>query len=118
MSVDLAIPAEDALFRYSLGTFAAGSHTVVATHTGATGTEVYFDFLELASPSTDLPVVPSQPVVTLATDWDTLHCISLPPERTAWMLKSLNFVGRANHYVGALWFYELVRSGMFTRRLR
>ncbi len=63
------------------------------------------------SPSTDLPVVPSQPVVTLATDWDTLHCISLPPERTAWMLTSLNFVGRANHYVGALWFYELVRVG-------
>ena len=61
--------------------------------------------------STDLPVVPSQQVVTLATDWDTLHCISLPPERTAWMLKSLNFVGRANHYVGALWFYELVRVG-------
>ena len=88
-----------------------GSHTVVATHTGAAGTEVYFDFLELAVPSADLPVVASQPVVTLATDWDTLHCISLPPERTAWMLTSLNFAGRANHYVGALWFYELVRVG-------
>jgi hypothetical protein len=111
VSVDLAIPAEDTLFRYSLGTFAAGSHTVVATHTGANGTEVYFDFLELASPSADLPVVHSQSIVTLATDWDTLHCISLPPERTAWMLRSLNFAGRANHYVGALWFYELVRVG-------
>ncbi len=111
VSVGLAIPAEDTLFRCSLGTFAAGSHTVVATHTGAGGTEVYFDFLELVVPSTDLPVIASQPVVTLATDWDTLHCISLPPERTAWMLKSLNFVGRANHYVGALWFYELVRVG-------
>jgi len=111
VSVDLEISAEDTLFRYSLGTFATGSHTVLARHTGAIGTEVYFDFLELASPSVDLPVVPSQPVVTLATDWDTLHCISLPPERTAWMLKSLNFVGRANHYVGALWFYELVRVG-------
>ena len=110
-SVNLAIPGEDALFRYSLGTFAVGSHTVVATHTGAAGTEVYFDFLELAAPTADLPVVPSQPLVTLATDWDTLHCISLPPERTAWMLTSLNFVGRANHYVGALWFYELVRAG-------
>jgi len=111
VSIDLAIPAEDTLFRYSLGTIAGGSHTVIATHTGAAGTEVYFDFLELAAPSTDLPVVGNQPVVTLATDWDTLHCISLPPERTAWMLTSLNFAGRANHYVGALWFYELVRVG-------
>jgi hypothetical protein len=85
-----------------------GSHTVVATHTGATGTTVYFDFLELACPTTDLPVVQSQPGVTLATDWDTLHCISLPAERTAWILTSLNFIGKANHYVGALWFYELV----------
>jgi hypothetical protein len=84
---------------------------VVATHTGAAGTEVYFDFLELAVPSADLPVIQSQSVVTLATDWDTLHCISLSPERTAWMLASLNFAGRANHYVGALWFYELTRVG-------
>ena len=111
VSVDLAIPAEDTLFRYSLGTFAVGAHAVMATHTGAAGTEVYFDFLELAVPSADLPAVESQPVITLATDWDTLHCISLPPERTAWMLKSLNFTGRANHYVGALWFYELARIG-------
>jgi hypothetical protein len=81
------------------------------THGGAAGTAVYFYFLELASPSTDLPVAPSQPVITLATDWDTLHCISIPGERTAWMLKSLGFNGRANHYVGALWFYELVRIG-------
>jgi len=111
ITIHLGIPAEDALIRHPMGTFGAGAHTFQLTHTGATGTEVYFDFLELASPSNDLPVVPSQPVVTLATDWDTLHCISLPPERTAWMLKSLNFVGRANHYVGALWFYELARIG-------
>ncbi|MEO8050534.1 MAG: hypothetical protein ABI833_08985, partial [Acidobacteriota bacterium] len=109
--INVAIPVEDTLFRYSLGTLAAGAHTVTATHTGATGTEVYFDFLELASPTADLPVVENQSVVTLATDWDTLHCISIPPERTAWMLKSLHFTGRANHYVGALWFYELVRIG-------
>jgi hypothetical protein len=111
VSVNLAIPGEDVLFRYSLGTFGVGAHTVAATHVGASGTGVYIDFLELASPSTNLPVVASQPVVTLATDWDTLHCISLPPERTAWMLTSLNFAGRANHYVGALWFYELARVG-------
>ena len=111
VAVNLAIPAEDVLFRYPLGSFAVGSHTVMATHTGATGTTVYFDFLELACPTTDLPVVQSQSGVTLATDWDTLHCISLPPERTAWILTSLNFTGRANHYVGALWFYELAAVG-------
>ena len=110
-TVNLGIPGEDALFRFPVGTFAAGAHTVVATHAGAAGTAVYFDFLELASPATDLPVAPSQPVITLATDWDTLHCISIAGERTAWMLKSLGFIGRANHYVGALWFYELVRIG-------
>jgi len=37
VSVNLAMPAEDALFRYSLGVFTAGSHTVVATHSGARG---------------------------------------------------------------------------------
>ena len=79
---------------------------------------IYFDFFELASAASDLPVVAIQAGVTLATDWDTLHCISLPPERTAWMLKSLGFIGRANHYVGALWFYELTRVGMCMRRLR
>lgn len=110
-TVNMGIPAEDALFRFLAGNFSAGSHTVVVTHTGAATTEVYFDFLELASPATDLPVVQDQSVVTLATDWDTLHCISIAPERTAWMLRSLGFLGRANHYVGALWFYELIRIG-------
>ena len=109
--VHTGVPGEDALFRYSLGSFGVGSHTVVLTHAGAAGTAIYFDFFELASAASDLPVVATQVGVTLATDWDTLHCISLPPERTAWMLKSLGFVGRANHYVGALWFYELTRVG-------
>ncbi len=27
------------------------------------------------------------------------------------MIDSLGFTGRQNHYVGALWFYELVRTG-------
>ena len=111
VSVNMGIPGEDALFRYSLGSFGVGSHTVVATHAGAAGTAVYFDFLELASAASDLPVVQSQAGITLATDWDTLHCLSIAPERTAWMLKSLGFIGRANHYVGALWFYELARVG-------
>jgi len=111
VSVNMGIPGEDALFRYSLGSFGVGSHTVVATHAGAAGTAVYFDFLELASAASDLPVVQSQAGITLATDWDTLHCLSIAPERTAWMLKSLGFIGRANHYLGALWFYELARVG-------
>jgi hypothetical protein len=111
VAVNMGIPGEDALFRYSLGSFGVGSHTFAATHTGAAGTALYFDFLELTFPASDLPVVRSQAGITLATDWDTLHCISIAPERTAWMLKSLGFIGRANHYVGALWFYELVRTG-------
>ncbi len=49
--------------------------------------------------------------VTLATDWDTDHSIAIPAERTAWMIHSLGFHGRVNHYVGALWFYELYRKG-------
>jgi len=40
--------------------------------------------------------------LTLATDWDTDHCLALPAERTAWLIKTLGFTGRANHYVGAL----------------
>ncbi len=49
--------------------------------------------------------------MTLATDWDTEHSLALAPERTAWMIESLGFAGRQNHYVGALWFYELVEPG-------
>ena len=45
--------------------------------------------------------------MTLATDWDTDHSIALAPERTAWLIDTLGFKGRQNHYVGALWFYEL-----------
>ena len=81
------------------------------THAGPGGAPFYFDFFEGASPATDLPVHRSQAQLTLATDWDTVHSISLAPERTAWILNSLGFKGRANHYVGALWFYELVRVG-------
>jgi len=49
--------------------------------------------------------------LSLATDWDTYHSICLAPERTAWMINALGFRGRVNHYVGALWFYELVGAG-------
>jgi hypothetical protein len=110
--VNLALPLEDVLVRLPLGEFAANTtHTVTVTHAGMTGQYLYFDFFEVAVPATDLPTIPSDPITTLATDWDTDHSIALPPERTAWMIKSLGFAGRANHYVGALWFYELVRTG-------
>jgi hypothetical protein len=54
-----------------------------------------------------LPAFPDEPRMTLATDWDTDHSIALAPERTAWLIDTLGFKGRQNHYMGALWFYEL-----------
>ncbi len=112
VGVDLSLAGEDVLFRYPFGTVAAGAHTVVVTHAGPSGTPLYFDFFEGAYPVTTLPELAANSQLTLATDWDTLHSISLAPERTAWMLNSLGFQGRANHYVGALWFYELVAQGL------
>ena len=109
---NLVLAGEDVLMRISLGTFPGSAwHSVQVTHTGAAGSYLYFDFLELAIPATDLPTFPTDVKTTLATDWDTDHSIALAPERTAWLIKSLGFMGRANHYVGALWFYELVRQG-------
>jgi hypothetical protein len=108
----LQLAGEDVLVRVPLGTLAGGpEHTVKVTHTGSNGSYCYFDFLELAAPCTDLPEFPTIADTTLATDWDTDHSIALAPERTAWLMKKLGFVGRANHYVGALWFYELIRLG-------
>ena len=109
--VNLMVPAEDVLIRWPMGEYGAGSHTITVTHSGPDGSDFYFDFLELASPTTNLPEFPAEPKITLATDWDTDHSIALAPERTAWFLHALGFAGRANHYVGALWFYELVRTG-------
>jgi hypothetical protein len=111
VTVDLNLSGEDVLFRYPLGTFAAGAHTITLTHAGPNGSPVYFDFFEIAYPVTTLPAISANTHLTLASDWDTLHSIALAPERTAWMLQSLGFTGRANHYVGALWFYELVAQG-------
>lgn len=101
----------DALVRIRLGTFAAGAHQVQITHQGNAGQYLYFDFLELAIPTDQLPSLPSQPKLSLATDWDTDHSLALAPERTAWMMRSLGFQGRVNHYTGAMWYYELVRTG-------
>ena len=108
-SIDLFLAGEDVLVRIPLGTFSGQTpHTVTITHAGAAGTDLYLDFLELAVPTDNLPVFAPNTRTTLATDWDTDHSIALPPERTAWIIHSLGFTGRANHYAGALWHYELV----------
>ncbi|MDX1980377.1 MAG: hypothetical protein SFV51_08915 [Bryobacteraceae bacterium] len=108
---NLALAGEDILVRIPLGDLIAGEHSVTVTHTGAAGTYLYFDFFEVAIPSGELPEVEADSKVTLATDWDTDHSISLAPERTLWNIRKLGFMGRINHYVGALWYYELVRVG-------
>jgi hypothetical protein len=106
--VSLQRSLEDVLIRVPIGQFSGtAQHTVTVTHTGAAGTDVYFDFLEMAIPTANLPVFGTYPTTTLATDWDTLHSQALAPERTAWLIDTLGFKGRANHYAGALWFYEL-----------
>jgi hypothetical protein len=102
---------DDELVRIPLGTFSAGTHQVSATFTGAAGSYFYFDFIEIAYPTPNLPDLPANNLLTLATDWDTYHSIALAPERTAWLIQKLGFTGRANHYQGALWFFELVRKG-------
>lgn len=104
--VDLKRTLEDVLIRVPLGQV-QGTHTVTAIHSGADGTEVFFDFLEIAIPTTALPQFPALPTTTLATDWDTDHSLAIAPERTAWLIDALGFKGRANHYAGAMWFYEL-----------
>jgi len=110
--LDVALPGEDVLVRWPLGTMSAATqHIVTVTHTGALGDPFYFDFLEIAIPSTNLPTFIPDPQTTLATDWDTLHSQALAPERTAWLIQALGFTGRSNHYAGALWFYELTCVG-------
>ena len=49
--VNLKRSLEDVLIRVPLGQFSGqAQHTVTVTHTGAAGTDVYFDFLEIADP--------------------------------------------------------------------
>jgi hypothetical protein len=110
--VNLKRPLEDVLIRAPLGQFSGpAQHTVTLTHTGAAGTDVFFDFLEIATPTADLPVFAAYPATALATDWDTDHSLAIAPERTAWLIATLGFKGRANHYAGAMWFYELSCPG-------
>ena len=108
-NVPLAVPGEDVLVRIPLGAVAAGTHTVTVQNLA--NKRFFFDFIEIVYPTVDLPEFDSQPTLSLATDWDTYHSQSLPAERTAWLICKLGFHGRVNHYVGALWFYEIVRTG-------
>ena len=112
---DLFVPAEDFLARIDLGLRTPGPHTVVATLTGANAgsadNSFYFDYVEEAIQATAVDVQPVRAQETLATDWDTDHSLALPPERVAWNLEMLGFKGRANHYAGAILFYELSNVG-------
>ncbi len=108
---NLLLSGEDVLRRMRLGGMMPGHHTVTVTHSGETGTFFYLDYLEVAMPHEELPSFPGNSKITLATDWDTDHSLAVAAERTAWMIHSLGFHGRVNHYVGALWHYELVRPG-------
>jgi hypothetical protein len=107
--VDLQVDEEDVLIRWPLGELSAGPHTITVKHDSPAGGELFFDFVELAAPASNLPEPAEEPGMTLATDWDTDHSLAIAPERTAWMLDSLGFRARQNHYAGALWFYELTR---------
>jgi hypothetical protein len=120
VTFNLALGAEDILVRVPLGRMSAGNHTIVIAHSGQSAGDnpsnsgpypLYFDFLEIAYPSQSLPAVAAQSELALATDWDTLHSQALAPERTAWLIWQLGFHGRVNHYVGAIWWYELTRPG-------
>jgi len=110
--INLGLSGEDVLMRVSLGSQAASAeHNVSVTHSGAAGASVYFDFLEIAVPTSTLPTFIAMPSTAAATDWDTNHSLALAPERTAWLVNTLGLPGRLNHYAGALWFYELVCPG-------
>ena len=112
VTLNLLKGAEDVLVRLPIAALAGQvQHTVTITHTGAAGTAVYFDFLEIAYASAALPEFDRMEKTTLATDWDTDHSLAIAPERTAWLIQKLGFHGRTNHYAGAMWFYELLRQG-------
>jgi len=110
-TIKLQLTGEDVLARVLLGALLAGSHTVAIAQQDVQGAPFYFDFLEIAIPATILPLNSKAGSLALATDWDTDHSIALAPERTAWLIDALGFGGRVNHYVGALWFYEIVFLG-------
>lgn len=107
----LLIPGEDVLARVEAGQYAAGEHTVRIVHLGPSDSYLWFDFLEIAIPTNAIPSHGTESRVALATDWDTDHSMAVAPQRTAWLIDALGFRGRVNHYVGALWFYEVKSVG-------
>ena len=108
---DLFVSEEDQLARVMLGQVSAGPHTVEVRHSGVNGRYLYIDFLDILSRTAAMESFPTEDTINVATDWDTDHSLAIPAERTAWLIQFLGFRGRVNHYVGALWYYELVRSG-------
>jgi len=108
-TIQLLAPGEDFLARLPLGSYGPGSHEVSARLVG--GGAFRFDHIEAAVPTTNVETQPANPVETLATDWDTEHSVVLAPERVAWILDKLGFHGRANHYTGAILFYQLHNPG-------
>lgn len=104
------VAGEDNLVRRFLQAMPAGTHEV-RIQKAADGSTFYFDFLEIAHPETVFPALPRHSQLSLSTDWDTDHSLSIPPERTAALLRRLGFCGRVNHYVGAMWFYQLRNKG-------
>ena len=69
VTVGLGKASEDVLVRLAIGEISGqAQHTVKITHTGPNGTLVYFDFLEIAYPSSALPDFERSSQTTLATD--------------------------------------------------
>jgi len=65
-----------------MGAFGAGDHTVSITLSEPEGSEFHFDFLEMAAPSAELPVIDADQTLTLATDWTlTTRCAWRRSER-------------------------------------
>jgi len=111
LEFDLYRLGEDFVARLDLGVFEPGTHAVTATLTGqnplSEGAFFYVDYIEEAIEAAAVDPQPIRSSETLATDWDTDHSLVLAPERVAWNLHMLGFKGRANHYAGAILFYEL-----------
>lgn len=105
-----AVAGEDNLVRRFLQPMSAGTHEVRIRKLPGAST-FYFDFLEIAHPETVFPALPRDFQLSLSTDWDTDHSLSIPAERTAAFLRRLGYCGRVNHYVGAMWFYRLRNKG-------
>lgn len=84
---------------------------LVGANPQAANNSLYFDFVEAAVPADEVRQQVVRRNETLATDWDTDHSVALPAERVAWAMDMLGFRGRANHYVGAILFYEMTNPG-------